>query len=153
MRHGLIPPADTLALRWLTRGFWSPDRRIDQSTDPVIFRRYCYRTNGLMVVIRSSGTFYTRDDAEYVADCLNTVMQLPNDEYAEVQLVSYDNGAEVPHEPIFIKFTDDPVFTVADGSEIAQCVTNDGRKVTIFFGKPFERQLQPAQIVIASESA
>jgi hypothetical protein len=96
--------------------------------------------------------FYSLDHADNVLGSLNTVLALGHDEVAEIHLVSYEEGIEVRHEPIFVKFTNDAVFTVADDSEILQCVTSDGRKVTIFVGRPAERELQPARIVIAPQT-
>lgn len=38
--------------------------------------------------------------------------------------------------------------TLADGSEIAHCVTDDGREVSLLLGHPGERDMQPAQVIV-----
>ena len=90
---------------------------------------------------------HSRKSARVVTNDLFTVEGL--DDYVELELVSYREGREVSEPTIYVRLQgDSDVVTVANKSEIAQCITNDGRKVSIFIGKPDERDMQPARVVL-----
>jgi hypothetical protein len=98
--------------------------------------------------------FFSRSNAQYVAIALNHVID-KKEGYAEVELVSYRDGEEVAEPPIYIRLRgeDSNVVTLANSSEIAQCITDDGQLVSIMLGKPKERVMQPARIILGPETS
>jgi hypothetical protein len=69
--------------------------------------------------------------------------------FYRLELVSYQDSDEIACEPLEVKL--DPAgarTTLADESEIAHCITQDGRKASLLLGRPAEQDLQPAQVLI-----
>lgn len=101
--------------------------------------------------------FFTRQTAQVVANDMAMMMGMP-DEFAEVEIISYDfdfGGREVLHPSLWLRPTEEDVVTIADDSEIVQCITRDSRRASIFFGHPEEREMRPARIILGgyAESA
>jgi len=71
-----------------------------------------------------------------------------DDEYCKVDLVSY-RDSQPTESSLFLRLDEEtPILPLADGTEIAQCHTRDGQKVSIILGKPDEGEFQPARVVI-----
>jgi hypothetical protein len=80
-------------------------------------------------------------------------MDKPN-ELLRVDIVSFDHhsgGRLISHSPLWLRPTDDDVVTIADDSELIQCRTYEGSRVTIFLGHPHERKGHAATIIIGTE--
>ncbi len=74
----------------------------------------------------------------------------PGDAFYRLDVDTLDGDAGfVPAMSLTIKLDPDGArTTLADGSEIAHCVTDDGRHVSLLLGHPGEQDMQPAQVIV-----
>jgi len=88
------------------------------------------------------------ESVQHLANVVSAVMHAAPDHYFTLATVRYLPDGAVKDE-ILVRLLDydDPVSTLAGGSEIVHCQARDGRLVDLLLGKP-ERELQPALVVI-----
>lgn len=89
----------------------------------------------------------SRDDAQTVTEDLYTVWRRQDTRYCEVEYeVLDDTSQESPGGTIFVRPVE--AVTIADGTELVQCVTQEGRQVSIFLPEPSQRLSQKAKVVL-----
>ena len=90
----------------------------------------------------------SRDDAQTVTEDLYTVWRRQDTRYCEVEYykVLDDTSQESPRGTIFVRPVE--AITIADGTELVQCVTQEGRQVSIFLPEPSQRLSQKAKVVL-----
>lgn len=102
----------------------------------------------------TGATLYSKETAIVVyASLVHFAKDRPQD-YLKIEVVSYAPGvaAETDEDPIYVRL--DPEgssTTLVDQSQYAHCITNDGRKVDLYFGTPDERQLGLVKIKLPSD--
>ena len=100
----------------------------------------------------------SKESANFVAEALEQFRSRPDD-FFKLATVAYRSGEEVAHPDIWIRLhaVDDitqnktTVTNLANGSQIAHCVSNTGQRVDILLGKPSERALQPALVILEED--
>lgn len=95
---------------------------------------------------------YSATTAQNVLSMLIHFARNTPEEFCALEMVSYWNGAEIAHPAVFVRL-DEPnsKTTLADNSEILHCLTDSGRKVSVMIGRPQDRELQPAVILLAAD--
>jgi hypothetical protein len=107
------------------------------------------------VSVEANG-IYTREVSDKVADGVQYLMQHPSDKrYLEVPIIRFRRrrGDELPvteESVLSIRLIDESpqIISRAGGGEIARCITREGKRVDIIFGRPAERHLAPATVEI-----
>ena len=103
-------------------------------------------------MVSDMSTLHSGSSAQEVLEALiHFAKNQPNDWYA-LEMVSY-RGGEESIEPILAIMLEEggAKTTLADGSEILHCITDDGRKVSIVLGLPAARGINTAQILVQPE--
>ncbi len=97
---------------------------------------------------------YTRKVAKEVGSAIKYMVEHPEDDrFFELQLVRYRQGGSDEWTEMFrIEDTPEARITLADESEIVQCITRSGRRLDIIFGHAAERELQPALVLLGVET-
>lgn len=94
------------------------------------------------------GTLLSKSNAQEV---LNGILHLADEHYFTLEIVSYASGEEKPEESLQVRFAHGGEKTVlADSTEIAHCIAQDGRPVDLILGKPGQRSLQPAEVILGT---
>lgn len=100
----------------------------------------------------------SKESANFVANAIEQFRTDPSD-FFKLETVAYRSGKEIAHPDIWIRLqiVDDAsrnntaVTDLANGSQIAHCVSNTGQRVDILLGKPSERALQPALVILEED--
>lgn len=100
----------------------------------------------------------SKESASFVARALEQFQGRPDD-FFKLATVTYRSGEEIARPDIWIRLqaVDDisqnktMVTNLANGAEIAHCITNTGQRVDILLGKPSERALQPALVILEED--
>jgi len=106
-----------------------------------------------------SGSAYTQRTAQEVASALHHLIKHPEagTTKLDIRIERRPSGASpvVRKESTFwvkpIQPHDEAVVSLANGGEIIHLITDEGRRLDVFFGKPEERSFEPALVILASE--
>jgi hypothetical protein len=88
--------------------------------------------------------------AQEVADSLITFAQQRPEEYFVLKVARSTDGGEIAEPDLNIRFTSlgGQKTTLADDSEIAHCITDDGRYVDLMLGAPADRKDQLVTVLV-----
>lgn len=100
----------------------------------------------------------SKGPASQLANAIHTFKEKNSDDFFALETVVYQGGSETPQEKLWVRLmkVDElrdrvAITTLANGSQIAHCVTETGRHVDIILGTPEERSIQPAMIILEED--
>lgn len=92
----------------------------------------------------------SQQTAQVVTERLVAVFSQPGT-FVEIEIDTHYQGTdncETLYPPLWLAPTHEDVVTLADNSEIIQCVTNEGVRASVIVGKPHTRTDHPAEIIL-----
>lgn len=92
---------------------------------------------------------YSHKTSQEVVQGLLRCQQSKEEQFYLLELDSLESDGFVPVATLSIRLHPQGArTTLADSSEIAHCITNDGREVSLMLGHPGEQDMQPAQVIL-----
>lgn len=88
--------------------------------------------------------------AQVVTERLVAIVSHPDKHVAIDVVLREKNGAESPYPTLWLAPTNADVITLADDSEIIQCVTHEGFRASVFVGEPEMRPHNHAKIILGT---